>query len=142
MESYEVKKILVPLDGSVNSIKGLEKAIYFARQCQATITGIYVSQKPSRFGFDSIENMSYAKRKQVDKFMEKAKNTAGKKGIEFYSKIIHGTPDSKILEYAKKWNFKLIVMGSRGAGSEDKSFIGSVANHVIHKATIPVIVVK
>ena len=37
-----VKKILVPLDGSKNSMRGLDEAIYLARQCHATITGLYV----------------------------------------------------------------------------------------------------
>ncbi|KAF6242153.1 universal stress protein, partial [Nitrosopumilus sp. b1] len=31
-----VNKILVPLDGSKNSLRGLDHAIYLARQCQAT----------------------------------------------------------------------------------------------------------
>jgi nucleotide-binding universal stress UspA family protein len=45
----KIKKILVPLDGSKNSLRGLDEAIYLARQCQATITGLYVnlSQKSS-----------------------------------------------------------------------------------------------
>ena len=37
-----IKKILVPLDGSKNSLKGLNEAIYLARQCGATITGLCV----------------------------------------------------------------------------------------------------
>ena len=38
----KIKKILVPLDGSKNSMRGLDEGIYLARQCQATITGLYV----------------------------------------------------------------------------------------------------
>ena len=37
-----IKKILVPIDGSKNSMRGLDEAIYLARQCHATITGLYV----------------------------------------------------------------------------------------------------
>jgi nucleotide-binding universal stress UspA family protein len=36
----KIKKILVPLDGSKNSMRGLDEGIYLARQCQATITGL------------------------------------------------------------------------------------------------------
>jgi nucleotide-binding universal stress UspA family protein len=36
------QKILVPLDGSPNSIRGLNEAISLARQSGSTITGIYV----------------------------------------------------------------------------------------------------
>ncbi|HSA76460.1 MAG TPA: universal stress protein, partial [Nitrosarchaeum sp.] len=38
----DIKKILVPIDGSKNSMRGLDEAIYLARQCHATITGLYV----------------------------------------------------------------------------------------------------
>jgi len=36
------KKILVPLDGSRNSFRGLDKAISFAQAFHATITGVFV----------------------------------------------------------------------------------------------------
>lgn len=42
MCALNIKKILVPLDGSKNSFRGLDEAIYLARQCHAIITGLYV----------------------------------------------------------------------------------------------------
>ena len=38
----KIKKILVALDGSKNSFKCLDVAINLARQCQASITCLYV----------------------------------------------------------------------------------------------------
>jgi len=142
MQPYEAKKILVPLDGSQNSFRGLEKAIYFARQCGATLTGLYVSQKPSRYGFDTIEDLDSSKRKQIDAFLEKAKNTSAKKGVDLNSKIIHGSTKKDILNFANRWNYHLIVIGSKGAGSSNESYLGSVANHILHTSKIPVLVVK
>ncbi len=43
MIKNRIKKILVPLDGSKNSFRGLDEAIIYARNCQATITGVYVT---------------------------------------------------------------------------------------------------
>ena len=40
--AIKIKKILVPLDGSSNSFKGLDVAIHMARESHATITGLYV----------------------------------------------------------------------------------------------------
>jgi len=37
-----IKKILVPIDGSKTSFRALNEAIYLARQCGATITGLCV----------------------------------------------------------------------------------------------------
>ena len=39
----KINKILVALDGSERSFKGLKEAIYLARQCGATITGLCVT---------------------------------------------------------------------------------------------------
>ncbi|MDH3203130.1 MAG: universal stress protein [Nitrosopumilus sp.] len=142
MQPYDVKKILVPLDGSQNSFRGLEKAIYFARQCGATLTGLYVSQKPSRYGFDTIEDLDSSKRKQIDMLLEKAKNTAAKNGVDLNGEIIHGSVKKDILDFANRWNYELIVIGSKGAGSSDESYLGSVANHILHTSKIPVLVVK
>ena len=142
MQDYNVKKILVPLDGSQNSFRGLDKAVYFAKQCSATITGLYVSQKPSRYGFNTIDDLDSSKRKQIDALLEKAKDTAAKNGVDLNGEIIHGSPKKDILDFANRWNYDLIVIGSSGAGSAIEYFIGSVANHILHTSKIPVLVVK
>jgi len=42
----KTKKILVPLDGSKNSIRGLDMAIHIARQSHGTITALTVKSVP------------------------------------------------------------------------------------------------
>ena len=46
MIKKKISKILVPLDGSKNSKRGLESAITLARNCGATITGFYSIHAP------------------------------------------------------------------------------------------------
>ena len=72
----KIKKILVPLDGSKNSMRGLDEGIYLARQCQATITGLYVVPlaKPK-----TNSQISYVEKyllTNAAKFMSKAKKRA------------------------------------------------------------------
>lgn len=43
-----IQKILVPLDGSDNSVRGLRKAISIAQPTGATITGLYVIHIPAK----------------------------------------------------------------------------------------------
>lgn len=92
--------------------------------------------------FDSVDEINLATRAKIDTFMENAKTTAAKNGIVFESEIILGSTEKDILDYANRWNFDLIVIGSRGAGSSDESYLGSIANHILHKSSIPVLVVK
>ncbi|RDJ31848.1 MAG: universal stress protein [Crenarchaeota archaeon] len=137
-----VSKILVPLDGSKNSLRGLDHAIYLARQCQATITGLYVTpiQEPK-----TNDQISYVERyllKHASQFMQKSKKRAAQNGILFEDKVLYGDEGKKIVNYAKKGKFDLIVIGSRGVGTVKGFFLGSTSNYVLHKSSVPVLVVK
>ncbi|MBT5842950.1 MAG: universal stress protein [Thaumarchaeota archaeon] len=137
-----IRRILLPLDGSENSFRGLDEAIILARNCQATITGVYVTPLSRPV---SIEQKKYIKNyllKKAATFMEKAKTRSAQNGILFYTKILHGDEGPKIVKFAHDKNFDLIVIGSRGMGSLKEIFLGSTSNYVLHKSKIPIMVVK
>ncbi len=143
MIKKKISKILVPLDGSKNSIRGLETAITLARNCGATITGIYSIYAPSHSEFRGVGSVEKSLNVQVKKFMEEAKVLAAKNGIVFNKKITRGEIGYNIVNLAHvKGNFDMIVMGSRGRSSTKEMFFGSVSNYVIHTSKIPVVVVK
>ena len=142
MTISKIKKILVPLDGSKNSLRGLENAIYLARQCQASVTGLYVIGLvlPSRNApISSIERYLL---NQAAKFMKKAKKHAAKHGILFKDKVLYGNEGPQIVSFAKKNHFDIIVIGSRGRSTAKEIFLGSTSNYVLHKSEIPVLIVK
>jgi len=76
--------------------------------------------------------------------MEKAKNRAAKHRTVFRSKIMRGNVGYNIAKVAhnKKDKFDLIVMGSRGRGTVQELFPGSVSNYVVYTLNIPVLLVK
>ena len=136
-----IKKILVPMDGSKNSMRGLDEAIYLARQCHAIITGLYVI--PISNSTDSqISNLEKYLLDNASKFMSKAKTRAAQNGIIFDDAIIHGDEGPKIISYANNKSYDIIVIGSRGMGSIKEIFLGSTSNYVLHKSKIPVLIVK
>ena len=140
----KVTKIVVPLDGSKNSLRGLEMAISIARQFGATVTGAYSINEPPHSEFRGIGSTSDALNKEVKKFMEDAKTLAAQNGIVFKEKLMRGDVGYNIvkLAHSKKEKFNLIVIGSRGRGSIKEMFFGSVSNYVIHASKIPVLIVK
>ena len=143
MIKKKISKILVPLDGSKNSIRGLETAIMLARSCQATITGIYSIYAPPHSEFRGVGSVEKSLNVQVKKFMADAKVLAAKNGIVFNEKIARGEIGYNIIKLAHgKGNFDMIVMGSRGRSSAKEMFFGSVSNYVIHTSKIPVVIVK
>ena len=143
MIKKKITKILVPLDGSKNSFRGLEMAIGLARQCGSTITGVYSINVTSRSEFKNIGSVRAAHNKEVKKFMEEAKTLSAKNGIVFNEKIMRGESGYNIIKLAQgKGNFSMIVIGSRGRSSTKEMFFGSVSNYVTHTSKIPVLIVK
>jgi nucleotide-binding universal stress UspA family protein len=137
------KRILVALDGSANSIRGMNEAISLARQSEGTITGIYVLHG----GLSELKNTfthynDYLLEK-ARKFMSNAKTSAARHGIDFEEKIVTSTDTIKtITNFAKSGKFDIIVIGARGAGSPKSEFFGSVSNGILHGSRIPILVVK
>jgi nucleotide-binding universal stress UspA family protein len=138
----KIKKILVPLDGSKNSFRGLNEAITVARACQATITGLYIIPMYPRNVTDAIIPYFIQPEKEARKFMKSAKIRAAQRGILFRPKIIRGSPTCEIQQMAVPKKFDLLVIGARGRGFVKEAFLGSVSNAIVHKAKIPVMVVK
>ena len=140
--AIKIKKILVSLDGSSNSFRGLDAAIHMARECHATITGLYVigmiKPKPN----DQITPLEKLLLDNAQKIMKKAKLKAGQKGILFYDRVTYGDDGKRIVEIAEKNNFDLVVIGSRGMGAAKEIFLGSTSNYVLHKSKKPVLIVK
>ena len=137
-----IKKILVPLDGSPNSFRGLDVAINMARQCQATITGLYVVGIVKPRTSEPITPLEKLLLNHAQKIMKKAKLNAAKKGILFFDTVSYGDGGKRIVDIAERKNFDLIVIGSRGMGAAKEIFLGSTSNYVLHKSKKPVLIVK
>ncbi len=142
MPENRFKRILVPLDGSPNSIRGMNEAISLAKQSNGTITGIYVLHG----GLSELKNtFTHYKEyllEKARKFMNNAKTSAAKQGVGFEEKIVTSTDTVEaIANFAKSGKFDIIVIGVRGAGSP-KPFFGSVSNGVLHTSIIPILIVK
>ena len=143
MIKKKISKILVPLDGSKNSVRGLETAITLARNCKATITGFYSIYAPPHSEFKGVGSVEKALNREVKKFMNEAKTLSAENGIVFTDKITRGEVGYNIIKASHgRSKFDMIVMGSRGRSNTKEIFFGSVSNYVIHTSKIPVVIVK
>ena len=140
----KTKKILVPLDGSDNSIRGLDMAIHIARQSQGTITALSVKSVPGIYAIHPMGFLDFSSMTDVKKTLESAKTRAAKKGISLIGKALAGDPGYDIARFANnsKNKIDLVVIGARGRGSAKELFLGSVSNYVLHKVKKPVLIVK
>ena len=140
--NHSFKKILVALDGSKNSIRALSNAIQLAKQTDASITGIFVIQAfPNEMGLmRTVVGKTLSK--HYKHFMETSKAMCTKKDVSFRSIVRHGEEGKTIVSFAHKYNFDLLVVGSRGMGSIKAIFLGSTSNYVVHSSKIPVLIIK
>ncbi len=138
------KKILVPLDGSKNSIRGLDMAIHIARQSNGTITALTVKSMPGIYAIHPLGFLDFNSTAEAKKLLNEAKVRAAKKGIQLTGKAIAGDPGFDIAKFAnnKKNKIDMVVIGARGRSSAKEIFLGSVSNYVLHKSKKPVLIVK
>ncbi len=137
----DVTKLLVPLDGSENSMRGLEMAIVLAKQCNASITSVHSIHTQAHSSFQSMHVDTENTDEYIQEVMEKARHAATENGVEFDYKVMNGDIGYNIIKFAQENAFDMIVMGSRGRHGI-KMLFGSVTNSVLQSSKIPVLVVK
>ena len=139
-----VKKILVPLDNSKNSFRGLSSAIYFAKLSGAKIIAMHAVYAPPKGDFDTSGRFNKDHKKQLDKMMNIAQKQCERAGVNFDERIVYGNPGYEIAKFANSSRNKidLVVIGSRGRSSAREIFFGSTSQFVLHKVKPPVLVIK
>ena len=140
------KKIMVCLDGSKNSLRGLDKAIFFAKQSDAMIIGVHSDTSFSAFSAVRAPILLRKKWKKIAcELIDVAKKKVEKNGVKFEGIVIGGhTSGIDLTTFANNPANKIdqIVIGSRGMGFPKELFFGSTSNFVLHKAKAPVTIVK
>jgi len=141
-----LKNIMVCLDGSKNSLRGLDKAILFAKQSDAMILGVHSDTSFSAFSAVRAPILPDTKwKKEAKALMNVAKRKVEKNKIEFKGIVIGGhTSGIDLTTFANNPGNRIdqIVIGSRGMGFPKELFFGSTSNFILHKAKAPVTVVK
>ena len=144
----DVKAILVPIDFSVNAEKIVETANCFAQKFGAKMHLLHVSEDFAPYSGFVIPHIStdvlaeeifeHAKKKMsafLDEQAAMGRNCEGK--------VLEGDDVAEeVVNYAKKNNMDIIVMGTHGYKGLEKTLMGSVAEKVLRMATCPVLVVK
>jgi len=141
-----LSKILVPVDGSENSFRALEHAIFLSKKiegAQTTVTHI-IEDPPSVYIYSPkvMEKVREDYKSESAKILERCKDMANKGGINIHTVIIEGDPASKIIGYSEMEKFDIIIIGSRGMGHFKEMILGSISNKVLHHAKCSVMVVR
>ena len=145
------KHILIPTDGSPVAAKAVKAGIALAKEHGAKVTGYHaVEPVPVRMYGEGM----VADRQMVAEF-ERRRRAAAKKhigtlaraalkaGVRF-DPVVETSPRpyDGIVATAKKRKCDLILMSSHGRRGFDRLVLGSVADKVIQRAGVPVLVYR
>ena len=141
-------KILVPVDGSQNSMEAVKVALQYAKTAKADVYLMTVS--PFISGLDleisagAMDKLNESMKSRGEEVLLKAQGILTAEGISvktILSSSISAADD--IVGFAEKEKVDLIVIGSRGLGGKaTRFFMGSVASRVVSHAPCNVYVVK
>jgi nucleotide-binding universal stress UspA family protein len=133
-----ITKMLVAIDGSKNADKGLEYAVQLAQKHGSKITLLNVEEdKLFRLEPKAIEGVG--KCILCDAV---AARTPQIKEVDFDQRLEFGSPAKTITKIAKKENYDLIIVGSRGLSSVKRFFLGSVSDDVSMHSRCSVLIAR
>ena len=137
---------MVCLDGSKNSLRGLDTAIAFAKQINAKIIGVHSDTTHGLF--TAVHAPQIREERWSDEargIISKAEKKTKSRKISFEGIVIAGrSAGIDLTTFANNPRNKIdyIVIGSRGMGFAKAMFLGSTSNFILHKARSPVTIVK
>ena len=143
------KKILVPVDGSASSSRGLDEAINLAKESGASLCLVHaVNEYFMDIGFGTgviTPELIATLREGGAAVLNSAASKARERGLKPETVLLDrlATPVAElILKQAKDWSADLIVMGTHGRRGLSRLAMGSDAEMVVREATVPVLLVR
>ncbi|HNX28345.1 MAG TPA: universal stress protein [Syntrophomonadaceae bacterium] len=137
------KNILVPVDGSDESLHSAEIAVELAAIHEGRIHLLHVI-RPSDYSFTGIDILDLIQKSAgeiISNFENSLKDMADKGNVVITSEVTMGNPASEIIERSKQ-GYDSIVIASRGLTGLSEILLGSVSNVVSHHAYCPVLLIR
>ena len=122
----DIRKILVPYDGSRNSNRALPLAGFWA----------------SKFGASLIVFTVDSNTERAESIVQEGKEYLSAYDVPVETKTGKGDPDQEIVTFAEQNGCDLIIMGAYGHSRIREAILGSTTEQVMRNAKIPVVLVK
>jgi nucleotide-binding universal stress UspA family protein len=149
-KSAMYQKILVPVDGSPTSSRGLQEAIKLAKLTGAQLRLMHVVDEISfATGMEAATMMTgemlQLLREGGEQILKKAKARVEKAGLRVDTVLCDsfaGRVCDQVIEQATKWRAGLIVLGTHGRRGMGRLLLGSDAEMIVRMAAVPVLLVR
>ncbi len=144
------KQILVPVDGSPTSNRGLNEAIKLAKLTGARLKLLhFVDPFAYIGGFESpavfVSDLLPVLREEGQKILKQCQDTAAAGGVSAETMLIDdgsGRLCDAVVAQALSWPAELIVIGTHGRRGFRRVFVGSDAEQILRLSPVPVLLVR
>lgn len=144
------QRILVPVDGSITSNRGLEEAVQLARLTRGRLRLVHVVDELSfALAMDAYAGHAgdWVKELRAEgvRILAQAKATVSATGVEVDSVLHDGfkkTVHERVVADAAGWPADLIVLGTHGRRGVKRLVLGSSAENILRLSSVPVLLVR
>lgn len=139
------QQILIPTDGSDESVAAAQHGIDLAESLGAKVHALYVIESqmsglPSK-SLNQVETMDEME-EYGEKLTARVAEMAEERGLEAETAVRKGKPYEEIVEFADENDVDAIVMGTRGRSGIEDYLIGNVTEKVVRTANVPVVTLR
>lgn len=143
--------ILVPTDGSETARAAVDQAVDLASKYDATVHALYVidvdatsyslgTEQVDRIRQGHLDEMPEVKA-EADEATGYVAEVAAEHGVPVVEHVEVGGPARAIRNFVEDHDIDLVVMGSHGRSGLSRVVLGSVAEKVLRRTHLPVLVV-
>jgi nucleotide-binding universal stress UspA family protein len=143
-----IKRILVPVDLSPNSLRALDHAVDLAKPFKAelavlfVVEPIYYAVPDFTGGAAAMGGVLDEQRRSARAQLARLEQRYAKRRVKLRTHLQTGTPYQAIVDTAKQLRTDLIVMATHGRTGVTHLLMGSVAERVVRLATCPVLTLR
>ena len=139
--------ILVTIDGSAFSEYALPVALDIARRSRARVHVVQVHEAAMAVVqggdvpvFD--QTLDQMLRRQEEKYLLTLANRCEQRGVRPRTELLDGPVSAAISRYAAEVGIDMIVMTTHGRGGISRAWVGSVADALVRRGPVPVLLVR
>lgn len=139
------KQILIAVDGSETSRFALDEALKLAHEQGAKVVLLHVYEPIVTASTYGVVDLTQAMRNEGEKIAADALAEARKAGVEARTRVLDAAGRrvaGVIAEEASAAGVDLLVVGTHGRRGLEHLVLGSVAEGVARRATVPVLLIR
>ena len=136
------KKILVPLDNSATDHVILKHTRALAHFTQAQLILVHVADGYAARYQNQLNLEDSEEIKEDRRYLDQEKEKLIKEGFQVKTYLVGGEPSDRILAIAEEEKCDLIAMSTHGHRFLKDIILGSVAENLRHRTSIPILMIR